>query len=426
MKRRSFLRSVGATGWSASWLGMLANAARAQAGATPLRFVVMFTGNGFLRDQWMPSSSSHIASPVLEGLGSVANKILTIHGLSGPGSHSEGVSEALTGRPAQDGLSGIATGGPSLDQLLASRWRGQTPVASLELGVFPTNDANDQISYSASGLSLPALGSPLGGFDRLFGNANQDPAVATERRRQRRSVLDSIAADLSGLQSRLPLAARPLLDEHLTLVRAQEVDLQQPFMPLQCDFPPSPSASASTQQVFDGQISNIVTALRCGLTRVATLKVGGWGGIEEGHYEEFGINNGHHNAAHIGPNDDLLGFCRVHTHQFASLCAALDAVPEGDGTLLDSTVVVWVSEMGLSDTLAGGHSRADVPVVIGGGARAGIVPGRLLDASGLGYHHFLFTLTQAFGLSDVTSFGERRPLGPDSDAGRIVLGSLFG
>ncbi len=406
------------------WAGMAAHAVRAQAGATPLRFVAMFTGNHFQRHHWMPSSATNFTdSLILEPLTSVKSKLLAMYNFSGPGSHSEGVSEALTGRPAQDGLSGIATGGPSLDQLFAERFRGQTPLASLELGVVPANSSEDQISYTASGLPLPALGSPAGAFDRLFSNANEDPAIGTARRQRQRSVLDSVASDLTSLQSRLPVAARTLLDEHLTLVRAQEAVLAQPFVPVQCAFPAAP-IGAATQDIFDGQIANIVTALRCGLTRVATLKVGGWGGIEAGSYQEFGIDNGHHSAAHSGPEEDLLGICHVHAQQFARLCDALDAVPEGDGTLLDSTVVVWLSEMGLADTLQDGHTRADIPVVLAGGRRAGLAQGQFLDAGGLGYHHFLYTLTQAFGLTDLAQFGERKPAGP-SDPGNVLFGAMF-
>src|SRR5262249_7063572 len=157
-----------------------------------------------------------------------------------------------------------------------------------------------------------------------------------------------IANDLTTLQSQLDAPTRVLLDEHLTLVRAQEMDLEQPYVPVSCELGSAPSGDGLVAS-FTGQLANTVSAFRCGITRVVTLRVGGYGGIEEGAYDEVGVNNGHHNAAHVGPADDLLAINRFHAEQFNSLVEQLAAVPEGDGRLLDNCVLVWGMELAIGE-----------------------------------------------------------------------------
>jgi len=402
--RRRFLRQAAAVGVSGGLLGLLGNLVRAGGEAAPLRFFFMFTGNGHQTEHFVPSNPSETGfdfAPALAPLEPHRDDLMLLHGVSGPGSHHQGTSEALTGRPSA-GIEAGATGGPSLDQLLADRFRATTALPSLELGVAPANSLEDQITFSASGLPVPAIGSAAGGFNRLFGLANEDPAAAEARRARKRSVLDVIAGDLTTLQGQLDAPTRVLLDEHLSLVRAQEMDLEQPYVPVSCELGAAPAGDGLTA-TFAGQMANAVSAFRCGITRVVTLRVGGYGGIEEGMYDEIGVDNGHHNAAHVGPADDLLGINRFHAEQFASLVAQLAAIPEGDGRVLDNTVLVWGMELGLGQYA---HDRNDMPFVIAGGKNAGLALGRYRNVGGRSYQDFLFSLVHAMGLDDVSSFGD--------------------
>src|SRR5690606_10479830 len=259
--------------------------------------------------------------------------------------HSGGMSETTTGW-GSPGDNGVPENGPSIDQFFADAWRGETPLASLELGVMPANRASDQTSYSASGMPLPAIGSPLGGFQRIFDVTNQSPEEAERRRALKLSVIDSVKGELEALESKLSPSSRVLLDEHLSLVREHEKALLEPLDPLSCDLPEAPP-NGGLVSTWKSQNDNIITAFRCGVTRVASLRAGGWGGIESGGYDEIGVGGGHHAIAHAGPHASLIAINRFHAEQLAYLVGQLDAVPEGDGTLLDNTVVMWINELGL-------------------------------------------------------------------------------
>lgn len=410
--RRKFLSGAAALGLSAPWMSLVSRVAHSDEPAAPLRFLYMFTGNGHNTEHFVPQNPLETGfsfAPALTPLEAHRDNLMLVHGIRGFGAHHQGMSEALTGRPSE-GVQAGATGGPSLDQLLAERLRGKTLLASLELGVNPGNQLVDQITYAPSGLPLPAIGSPRGAFDRIFGLANEDPAAATARRARKRSVLDAVAKDLTTLQGRLDPIARVLLDEHLTLVRAQELDLEKPYVPVQCDAGMEP-AGAGLFATFQGQNANIAAAFRCDLTRVITLRVGGYGGF--GSYHEVGIQASHHDAAHTGPDESLAAINHFHATQFADLIARLAAIPEGSGSVLDSTVMVWGMELGLGEFT---HDRTDMPFVIAGGKAAGLGLGRYLRLTTPSYQDFLYSLTQVMGLTDVTSFG---------DSGSLMIPELY-
>ncbi len=407
--RRAFLKGLGATALGIPLLrGLLGRAAHATTGTATTRFVLLFTGNGQLPSHWLPSGTGagFGLSPVLQPLAGLEHKLLLLRGFQGGSTHSVGMSETTTGRPALDG-NGVPTGGPSIDQFFANHWAGDTPLHSLELGVMPAADPYDHIVYSESGLPIPPVGSGLGGFERVFAYANEDPAVAEARRAAKGSVLDVFARDLTDLQRKLDPSTRRLLDEHLTLVRSQEQELLQPYIPVTCEAPPTPTGTELVD-TWNAHNESIVAAFRCGVTRVATLRVGGWGGIESGGYDEIGVAAGHHDVAHGGsddPDGNLLAINRFHSEQLGDLLRKLDAVPEAGGSLLDHTVVVWVNEFGLG--AFNHHSRSDLQVVMAGGSSVGMANGTYREVAGVDYAHFLLSLTHLLGFPSTATFGDR-------------------
>jgi len=416
ISRRDLLRGLaGAAVATPIVSASLGSYVRAQEGQAPLRFFLMFTGNGQAPAHWLPTGSetSFTLSPVLEPLAPHQDKLLLVHGIAGElKGHAGGMSETTTGWPSTD-ASGVPPAGPSIDQLLADSWRGDTPVASIELGVMPANASSDQTFYSASGLPLPAIGSPLGAFQRLADMTNMSPEEAEKARALEASVLDSVSTELESINKRIGADARVLLDEHLTLVREREKALKGPYVPISCDLPDAP-AGGGLAATWQAQHDNVITAFRCGVTRVASLRAGGWGGIESGGYDEIGISGGHHAIAHSGPDASLIGINRFHAEQLAYLIGALDAIEEGDGTVLDNTLVIWVNELGLGPF--NHHSRSDCHVVMAGGKNLGLKNGAFLNLGGASWQDFLFTLTQALGQTQLATFGK---------SGKTVLDALF-
>ncbi len=402
--RRDILKGLGITAAAFPLLnGLLRRVSQAQEGETRLRFCVMFTGNGQLPEHWIPGGSSDdfTLSPVLQAMAPLKSKLLLARGMHGAGGHEGGISGTLTGRP---GPTGVATGGPSIDQFFANEWLGSTPLPSLELGVFPENRPEDQTFYSKSGLPVPVIGSPIGAFSKLTGATNLDPAQAALNRSLKGSVLDVVAKDIGALQGKLGSASRSLLDEHLNLIRQQEQLLQNPPPPVTCDFPGQIVDSPDLLQAFDSQNANAIAALRCGITRVVGIRVGGWGGIESGHYDVLGVTNGHHDTAHGGgtdPGPNLLKINEYHCQQFSKLAQALEAVPEGDGTLLDYTILLWVNEFGLGNF---DHDRADVHVTMVGGSKAGFKNNHYVQLRDVEDQDFLYTLAKVVR-PDLESFG---------------------
>lgn len=388
---------------------------RAAPGDRPMRLIVMYTGNGYYADTWLPTGSEHDfqLSEVLAPLESIRSKVNVVHGLRGNDGHQMGHSECLTGRP-RDNVDHMPSGGPSLDQLIAKRHTNDVPLESLQLGVDTSNNALSIISYTDAGLPLPPQASARGAFERVAGIVDVDPLAAERRRAQDRSVLDSVISDLESIQPRLTSGERVLLDAHLELVRAQELKLSMPFVPIECGYLPDQVGDLDVPTTFLGHIDTLAAAFACDVTRVATLVMGGSGYI--GPYSWAGVNEDYHECAHGAvPNATAL-FTQAnvwHAQMLASLLERLDAIPDGDGTLLDNSLVVWTSELGLHPHT---HSKSNMGVVLAGSAGGYLSTGRFLNLGGAHYHDLLLTIAHAMGLTDVSSFG---------DDGTAVLDALL-
>ncbi|MEN9580743.1 MAG: hypothetical protein RJA70_3752, partial [Pseudomonadota bacterium] len=307
LRRRRFLKgAAGFTCGSPLLSGLLGRYAQSESTPPPLRFYLMFTGNGQLPEHWIPSrdGTGYTPGPALAPLTLFRNQLLHVHGLQGAHEHIGGMTESTTGRPPQEGRR-VPSGGPSIDQFFARAWRETTPLSSLELGVYPDNGEGQHTCYSASGLPIPAIASALGGFERAFAGLNDDSQSAARRRGRRQSVLDSVASDLTGLQAQLGGHAQVLLDEHLTLLREQEMSLLNPQPVGHCDLPATPNSDGGLTSTWKAHHETIVSAFRCGITRVATLRAGGLGGLDAGGYGEIGISDTHHAVAHGNTQDPV-------------------------------------------------------------------------------------------------------------------------
>jgi hypothetical protein len=412
-RRRLLLGSAGTALAIPLLPSLLPRELQAAPGDPPLRLVVVYTGNGQLADSWLPSGSEtdFVLGGVLAPLAAHQAKLNVVHGLVGNSGHFMGHSECLTGRPT-DGTH-LASGGPSIDQLVATALTQEVPLESLQLGVDTRNNATGIISYTSVGLALPPQASARGAFERVAGIVDVDPLAAERRRAQSRSVLDAVIADYESLQPRLSSEERVLLDSHLELVRQQEQRLMMPFEPIECGALPDGVSDTDVPTTFAGHIDTITAALACDVTRVVTLVMGG--AEYTGNYAWCGVGQDYHECAHGSVANATALFTQAnvwHAQMFASLLARLDAIPEGNGTLLDHCVVVWTNELGLHQH---SHAKDDMGVVIAGGAGGYFSTGRFLDLGGAHYHDLLLTLGHAMGHTDLTTFG---------DSGTQVLSAL--
>jgi hypothetical protein len=410
LDRRRFLRGLGGAALALPLLESLdVRPARAQ--AFPRRLVIVFTANGMPVSSWKPTGSekSFTLSPILAPLTGHQKDLIVLSGVDmessyhgvGDGMHTNGMAHMLTGTEMIDtGFGTFWSGGISVDQFIAQKVGVSTRYGSLELGVGESSaTAKGRMCYLGAGQPVPPETSPQKAFDRLFGPSSKD------RTDRRKSVLDAVDEDLGALEKQLGKDDARKVGAHLDAVREIEKRLA---IPATCDASSLllPGESSFT---LDGQaqMDILVRALACDLTRVATLQ---WSASTSNVvFSWLGIDEPHHTLSHYSPTDapaqaKLLNINRWYAQKFANLLSAMKAVPEGDGTLLDHSVVLWCNELGDGEL----HARRDMPYVLAGRCGGAFETGRFVQlggaAAGATHNNLLVSLCQAMQL-DVQTFG---------------------
>jgi hypothetical protein len=290
--------------------------------------------------------------------------------------------------------------GTSVDQMIASRLMSPTTHPTIELGVAcgGLHPATRMI-YSGPGMAKSPLDNPVAAWSHLFESFGDPEADAVLRRRT--SVLDTVAADLDEVSRTMSGRDRERLDAHATSIRELEMSLGGT---LTCTAPDAPMNRGMEFDV-DAQSALAVSALACGQTNIASLQVR-IGDNDNSLYPWLGLTTGgHHTASHdssTGASDIRAEVYRWYSDRFANLLDLLGAIPEADGTsLLDNTMVIWGSEIGIGWT----HDISNVPFVVAGGGARGVRVGRYLRPSGMTHNRLLVSAAQYMGLNDVTSYG---------------------
>ncbi len=265
--------------------------------------------------------------------------------------------------------------GRSVDQIIGRRLSGGVRRPSVEFAL--GNVSEDRALWSGVESVLPLERSPRRAWGRLFAGAEVGAAgpVAVPQG----SVLDLVAGRFAALSRHVSAADARKLEMHGDLVRDLERQIAA-LSALSCDAPPIEDSAdryaspAWYDGSFDAFAGLATTLLSCDLTRVVTVLMGQ---LENAHIQAP-AGDVHADFAHATARDAeaaeiMTRYTQVHAQQFARLLSALDAVPEGEGTLLDHTAVVWLGE------LADGPHEFDVwPVVMAGGACGGFRMGRHL------------------------------------------------
>ena len=408
ISRRAALRGLGATMalpfLDAMYPAFAAQTARKALSATRMAF--LYVPNGIVMEHWTPAGG--LGATPLETLprisGALApyrNDLIMLSGLTsnggralgdGPGDHGRAGAAYLTGvHPKKTYGKDIKTG-VSMDQVAARQLEGRTKFASLELGceegIQGGNCDNgyscaysNSISWRTENTPNPPEIRPRAVFERMFGVADDEKDPARRKRLQsyQKSILDLVLSDANSLKSTLGGSDRRKLDEYLFAIRDIEKRIQQTENTNEITAPVSaPSASIPTEFHVHSMIMMDLLALafQTDMTRVITLVMG----IEQSprNYPEIGITEGHHGLTHHqGDKEKIEKVAQIneyHIKQFTYLLDKLKATPDGDGTLLDRSMIVYGSA--LADGNA--HQHNNLPTVLAGRANGTVRPGRHL------------------------------------------------
>ena len=412
MARRTFLRGAGIT-LALPLLDSMIPAATvlAQTAAAPKsRFMGIFFPHGMAPGYWVPEQEGALPDKlplILESLKNVKDKTVVLSGLwSKSAEPPEGTTGSdhwvaaafLTGiKPRKTAGSDATVGSPTIDQIIAKKIGQETLLPSLQLAVEDPNSSSSNCGegYSCSytnsiswiDVPTPAMESvqrtspipmelnPAVVFERLFGSgANAEQRMA--RMRQNRSILDSVLGELDGLKKELGAEDRRTVGRYTDEIREIERRIQiaagvtdkVPVM----DLPPG------VPEAFDDhiklQFDLAALAFKSDITRVATLL--GARDLTGRSYpfpksELFpngGVSVGFHGGSHHQDDPAQIrryaDLNRYHVSTLAYFAEKLRSIPDGDGTLLDHSLVLYGTNMGNSNQ----HQHYDVPHILVGGA----------------------------------------------------------
>jgi hypothetical protein len=400
MHRRRFLQSAGLAGGTLFLPSLLSKRALAQA-APPKRLIVMFTQHGFVYDSVRirpPGTSANAdfdvaltdlddsqLSRVVRPLGAFKDKLTVVDGLalvSAEGDvvfneHDKGTRHALTGAPIRRTDAGAVGGGPSIDQLIARQVAAPGRLASLEFGV--TGATNGGAIFRDAGQPLPPDGNAGAAFARLFPpTATTNLSAADRVRAGQASVLDLVADRYDALLPRLSGEDRQKLQLHRDLIRSAEQRVQS-LQQLQCARPDEPQVvddfarNAHYESRFDAFVDLVAAALACDLTRVVTLQLSQLRNDHLGIAGDVHADFAHNSETNPQAIEVMSRYGEIHAEHFRRLLVALDAIPEGNGTLLDNCAVLWCSELA-----TGTHKFNIWPAFVAGGCGGALRTGRYL------------------------------------------------
>jgi hypothetical protein len=356
----------------------------------PKRIAVLFMGNGINANHWWVKGAGKDMQlgKSLQPLEPVKAKMNFISGLFNKPTTGIGIHPGMTGGllAGCSPLKGsVLRAGTSLDQVLAERIGRDTVQPSLVLGCEQPNtgfhETNFSLAYS-SHISWQTPSSPVPlelypalAFDSLFGN---------RRGKRLSSILDAVRDDTTALSQKVRPSDRAKLDEYLTSVR--EVEKRVEPLRQREDRPrheitmerPAPGLPQDLREHMKLMCDIIALAFQTDSTRVASLLL--CRDLSDLFYPFLGVRDGHHSISHRDLSDDYERVTRFHVSQVAYLAQRLDAMKEGDGTVLDHSCVLFLSNMWAGWK----HDNTRLPVLTVGGLAGTLRTGRVLDYYGKG------------------------------------------
>ncbi len=400
ISRRTVLRGAGVT-LALPWLESISvwsdeSADEGAAGQFPQRFAALFMACGVHPDHWWGkgAGSEMELSRSLAPMEPLKTKMNVIQGLfnknaTGVGIHPGQTGNILSGASLQKGAE--LKGGISIDQVLAGRLGQETAQPSMVLGceqpITGYHETNFSMAYS-SHISWQNATSPVPmevypslAFDSLFDNRGS---------RRNQSVLDRVREEVASLGRRTSSGDQSRLDEYLTSVREVEkrIEHQRVQQNKAADRAKNRGKSVVTMERPDNGLPEdirehmrlmcdvIALAFQTDKTRVGTLLL--CRDISGLFYPFLDVRNAHHSASHNDRSEDWEKISRYYCSQLAYLAGRLDAMPEGDGTVLDNSCLLWINNMWSGSQ----HDSTKVPLLTAGGLGGRLKTGRVLDYTG--------------------------------------------
>ncbi len=380
ISRRQLLRGSGVTLALPLLESMLPAGMLRAAEAPKSRFAAIYIPHGAVQQYWRPSSegSNFEFSPTLKSLEPFREYVNIVSGLAlqpayeGPPSAGEHHN-----RSARCWLTCVAPGtGPSptsMDQVAADHIGQDTQLPSLELSL----EGRTSISYRTPTNPMPMQANPRVVFERLFGDGSS-PAQREARRAQKASILDVLRQEIDSLNRSLPSADRTRFDQYLSDVREVErrLSLENDALPDNIELPERPAGIPENFEDHARLMFDLmVLAWQADLTRVSTLMIAPE--LSNTAYLASGVNEGFHNCSHhmdIPANMERLSRLNEYhlRHTLTYLVSKLKQIPDGDGSLLDHSLVLYGSGMGNSQD----HDHHALPAVLVGGASGRVKGGK--------------------------------------------------
>jgi hypothetical protein len=403
LSRRTFLKGSGVTLALPLLESMVpaGTALAATAAAPKTRLGCIYIPHGATMDKWTPKGegATFEFSETLQPLSSLREHVTVISDLAhapvapwtgedtgGAENHVRAAAVFLSGaHPVKKNEAHV---GVTIDQVAAQHVGQDTPLPSIELSMEPLNltcgDAGftcayrNTLSWKSATLPLPMENNPQIVFERLFGDGSTD-AQRQERRQQARSLLDSIRQEVPALEKDLPAADRRRLRDYLDEVREIERRVKQVDAQLSrnLDLPDAPvGIPAAFEEHLKLMFDLQVLAYKSEITRISTMMLAREN--SNAVYPATGVREGFHNASHHSNErknmDQFAVINQYHVRMLAYFLEKLQATPDGDGTLLDHSMVLYGSS--LSD--GNEHNFDPLPVLLAGGASGRIRGGRHL------------------------------------------------
>ncbi len=402
LSRRRFLRGMGVT-MALPWFESIPvwgteTGSSTAATALPRRFAAIFVGNGVNGLHWWAKGSGEEMelSKSLEPLAPLRKKLNVINGVFnkpavGVGIHPGQTGNILSGMPLMKGA--VLRGGISMDQVLANEIGANTMQPSLVLGceqpITGYHETNFSMAYS-SHISWQSADSPVPmevypslAFDSLFENRGN---------KRTQSILDRIKDDASSLSRKISSEDNRKLDEYLTSVR--EVEKRVDRMRSEQTKAEERASDRGRQLITMKRPDNglpedirehmklmcdiVAIAFQTDKTRVATLVL--CRDLSGLFYPFLGVRDAHHSASHNDKSDAFERISRYYVGNLAYLASRLDAMPEGEGTVLDNTCLLYLSNMWSGER----HDNTKLPILTVGGLGGALETGRVLDYSDAG------------------------------------------